>query len=414
MRPALHIGLRFTVSRKRSLLFSLLGVIFGVAFFVCTQAQTQGFQEYFIKTILGTSGAIVISDRFQERYTNFNTVSGAAMLGGEQQRRKYYEGITDADEVMRVARQFSNVIACSPVVLGNVAARGDFQTEVANLQGIDLEQHLRTTALGEQIIAGKLETYRIRPDGLILGSLLADKMQLKVGDSVTLIGNGTQRKTMNLCAIFRSGNNIIDERRAYVNIRLAQALLEKPSLVSQIIVTLRDPNRAPALAQQFERLFGHRSRSWQEREAGNLQVFSVLRISAGITVSLIILLAGVLIFNTLTMTVLDKVREIAILRSMGYRRLDITIIFVFQGFLIALFGSLLGAGFGALITYALSLIPIKVRGILYTDRFIVAWKPEHYYYAALIAFFAVLTASYFPARRAANLAPVDILRGSGQ
>ena len=203
-----------------------------------------------------------------------------------------------------------------------------------------------------------------------------------------------------MSAIFRSGNNIIDERRGYVNMRLAQSLLEKPSLVSQIIVTLRDPDRAPALANHFEELFGHRSRSWQEREAGNLQVFNVLRISAGITVSLIILLAGVLIFNTLTMTVLDKVREIAILRSMGYRRLDITVIFVFQGFLIALLGSLLGAAFGALITYLLSQIPIKVRGILYTDHFIVAWSPQHYYYAALIAFFAVITASYFrPAAR---------------
>ena len=413
MRPALHIGLRFTVSRKRSLLFSLLGVIFGVAFFICTQAQTQGFQDYFIKTILGTSGAIVISDRFQERYTNFSTSSEGMLLGG-QQRRKYYEGITDADELMRVARQFTNVIACAPVVQGNVSARGDLQSEVVNLEGIDLDQQLRATALGEQIIAGKIEDYRIRPDGLILGSMLADKMQLKVGDSVTLIGSGAQRKTMNLTAIFRSGNNIIDERRGYVNMRLAQALLGKPSLVSQIVVTLRNPGRAQQLAKEFERLFGHRARAWQDREAGMLQVFNTLRISAGITVSLIILLAGVLIFNTLTMTVLDKVREIAILRSMGYRRLDITVIFVFQGFLIAFLGSLLGAGFGALITYALSQIPIKVRGILYTDHFIVAWKPEHYYYAAVIAFVAVLTASYFPARRAANLAPVDILRGSGQ
>ena len=130
--------------------------------------------------------------------------------------------------------------------------------------------------------------------------------------------------------------------------------------------------------------------------------------------SLIILLAGALIFNTLTMTVLDKVREIAILRSMGYRRWDITVIFVFQGFIIAVLGSLLGAGVGALLTYAVSQIPIKLRGVLYTDHFIVAWSGQHYIYASLIAFFAVLTASYFPARRAANLAPVDILRGSGQ
>ena len=413
MRASLYIGLRFTTSRKRSLVFNLLGVIFGVAFFVCTQAQTQGFEQYFISTILGTSGAIVISDRFQNRYTTFQNAVGSTVLSG-QQRRKYYEGITDAAEIMRVARTFSNVRACAPIVQGNVTARGDFQSEVVTLQGIDLDLQLRATALRSQIIAGNLEDYRKKPNSLILGSLLSDKMQLKVGDNVTLLGTGGERKAMVLSAIFRSGNNIIDERRGYTNMRLTQELLEKPSLVSMIIITLRDPDRAPALADHFERLFGHRSRSWQEREAGNLQVFTALRLSAAITVGAIILLAGALIFNTLTMTVLDKVREIAILRSMGYRRFDIITIFLFQGFLVATLGSILGAGFGAGLTYIISHIPIKIRGFLSVDHFVVAWSPEHYVYAAIIAFLAVITASFFPARRAANLAPVDILRGSGQ
>ncbi len=123
-------------------------------------------------------------------------------------------------------------------------------------------------------------------------------------------------------------------------------LLKKPGYISAIIVKLRDPDRAPELAAHIERLFGHRSRSWQEREKGNLQIFSTLRLSAGITVSLIILLAGFLIFNTLTMAVVEKIREIAILRSMGYRRSDISLIFLGQGFLVASIGSVLGAGAG--------------------------------------------------------------------
>ena len=413
MRPSLYIGLRFTVSRKRSLVFSLLGVIFGVAFFICTQAQTQGFEQYFIKTILGTTGAIVITDRFQDRFTSFQNTAGGTVLGG-QARRKYYDGITDAPEIMRVARQFSNVTACAPVVQGNVTMQGDFQSEVVTLQGIDLDLELRATSLKDQIIAGKIDDYRARPAGIILGSLLADKMQIKIGDDVTLVGLGGERKQMTISAIARSGNNIIDDRRAYVNMRVAQALLNKPSEVSMIVVTLRDPDKAPALAKHFENLFRHRSRDWQLREQGNLRIFSTLRLSAAITVSLIILLAGVLIFNTLTMTVLDKAREIAILRSMGYRRLDITLIFLCQGFLVATFGSLLGAGAGALLTYGISLIPVKISGFFSTDHFIVAWSAAHYFEAVLIAFFAVLTASYFPARRAANLAPVEILRGSGQ
>ena len=413
MRPSLYIGLRFTTSRKRSLAFSLLGVIFGVAFFICTQAQTQGFEQYFIKTILGTTGAIVITDRFQARYTSFGNTEGATVLGG-QSRRKYYEGITNAPEIMRVVRQFSNVTACAPVVQGNVTIQGDFQSEVVTLQGIDLDLELRATSLKDQIIAGSINDYRSRPAGIILGSLLADKMQIKIGDNVTLLGLGDERKQMTISAIARSGNNIIDDRRAYVNMRVAQALLNKPSEVSMIVVTLRDPNAAPALAAHFENLFRHRSRDWQAREHGNLLIFSTLRLSAAITVSLIILLAGVLIFNTLTMTVLDKAREIAILRSMGYRRLDITLIFLFQGFLVATFGSILGAMAGALLTYGISLIPVKISGFFSTDHFIVAWSATHYLEAVLIAFFAVLTASYFPARRAANLAPVEILRGSGQ
>ncbi len=418
MSPAAHIALRFTVSRKRSLALSLVGVIFGVAFFILTQAQTQGFERYFIQTILGTSGAVVITDRFQSRYTSFadgkEDAAGSSLRARAQGRRKYYEGITNADEIMRVARQFSNVSACAPIVQGTMTIRSSFTTDVLNAQGIDLDKQLSATALRSQIISGKIEDYRSSRAGIILGSLLADKLQVVVGDTVQLTGHDPKPRTFTVSAIFRSGNNIIDERRGYIDLRAAQVLLKKPGYVTSIIVKLRDPERAPELAAHFERLFGHRARSWQERERGNLQIFSTLRLSAGITVSLIILLAGFLIFNTLTMAVVEKIREIAILRSMGYRRLDITLIFLGQGFVVATVGSLLGAGAGALFTYLVSLIPIKVTGFFFTDRFLVAWSWQHYVVATLIAFAAVLGASFLPARRAANLPPVATLRGSGQ
>ncbi len=393
----------------------MLGVIFGVAFFILTQAQTQGFERYFIKTILGTSGAITIADRFQARYTGFDNTEGADFVATSgQKRRKYYDGITDANEIMRITRQFSNVIACAPVVQGNMAVYNDFQSEIVQLQGIQLADHLKVTALRDQIIAGNLDDFRTNPNTIILGSLLAEKLQVNAGESVRMTDADGESRTYNVAALARSGVNAVDEKRAYVDLRTAQRLLDKPQQVSSIIISLRDPDRAPALATHLEKLFTHRARAWQDRERGNLQVFTTLRLSAGITVSLIILLAGFGIFNILTMSVLDKVREIAILRSMGYRRADISAMFLWQGIVIATAGSLLGAGFGALLTYGVSNIPIKVRGILYTDSFIVHWSLSHYIFASCIAFVSVLIASYFPARRAANLPPVDTLRGSGQ
>src|SRR4029077_6359391 len=116
--------------------------------------------------------------------------------------------------------------------------------------------------------------------------------------------------------------------------------------------------------------------------------------------------------NVLTMSVLAKIKEIAILRSMGYRRIDISLIFLWQGALIAAGGAVLGRLLGALMTWGVSHIPIHLRGLLYTNHFLVTWDWRHYLWATILAIISVFIASYVPARRAAQLQPVDTLRGS--
>jgi lipoprotein-releasing system permease protein len=215
-----------------------------------------------------------------------------------------------------------------------------------------------------------------------------------------------------VAGLARSGVGNIDSTRIYSHARVAQTLLHKPYTASIIIYKLRDPDRAPALARHFETLFQHEAASWQEREQSTLHLFMTLRLSAAITVSLVILLAGFGIFNVLTMTVLSKMKEIAILRSMGYRRRDISAIFLWQGGLIAIAGSLIGCIAGALLTWGVSRIPIRLRGLLSTDYFVVTWDWRHYVEAILLALISVFIASYVPARRAAALPPVATLRGS--
>src|SRR5207244_6443338 len=174
-----------------------------------------------------------------------------------------------------------------------------------------------------------------------------------------------------------------------------------PYTASLITYKRRAPEAAPALAHQFESLFQHEAHGWQEREENTLQLFLTLRISAAITVSLIILLAGFGIFNVLTLTVLSKVKEIAILRSMGYGRGDISSIFLWQGAMIAIAGSVIGCILGALVTVGISHIPVRIRGLLYANNFLVSWDWRHYVWATLLALIAVTLASYVPARRAA-------------
>jgi lipoprotein-releasing system permease protein len=407
---SLYIALRFATHRKRSLFLSLIGVVFGVAIFICTQAQTQGFAQFFINSTIGSNGALVLRSRFEPRSQGL--VVPTKNVSALPARRNFFEGIYNVSEIMRVSRQFSNVVACSPVLRGNVSARSGFETTTVELFGIDPPSHLRATDLAKQIIDGKFEDFTNDTSSAILGYRLADQLEVGRGDSIQLLSPSGEYWRFMVAAIARSGVGAIDSTRVYVQTRVAQRLLKKPYQASMIIYKLRDPDRAPALATHFESLFRHVSQSWQEREESTLQLFIMLRLSVAITVSLMILLAGFGIFNVLTMSVLSKIREIAILRSMGYRQVDISAIFLWQGALIATVGSLIGCFLGALLTWIVSNVPIHIRGLLYTNHFLVVWDWRHYFWATVLAGIAVFIASYVPARRAAQLQPVDTLRGS--
>jgi lipoprotein-releasing system permease protein len=409
--PPLYIALRFLTHRKRALLLSLSGVVFGVAIFICTQAQTQGFSSYFIDSTIGSNGALVVRSRFRPRYEPL--VVSAKGLKERVGRRLYFEGITNANEIMRVSRQFSNVVSCSAILRGTVSARAGFENATVDLFGIDAALHAQTTDILRKLVAGNYDDFRNNTSSIIIGSRLAeDLLQVGVGDTVQLLAPNGEYWRFSVAAIARAGIGPIDSTRVYVHDRIAQALLQQPSGASIIIYKLRDPDRAPALAGHFEALFQHGATSWQDREESTLQLFLTLRMSVAITTSLIILLAGFGIFNVLTMSVLAKIKEIAILRSMGYRRIDISLIFLWQGALIAAAGSVLGCLLGALMTWGVSHIPIRLRGLLYTNYFLVTWDWRHYVFATLLAILAVFIASYVPARRAAELPPVVTIRGS--
>lgn len=410
MTPPLYIALRFLTHRKRALLLSLSGVVFGVAIFICTQAQTQGFARYFIDSTIGSNGALIIKSRFRPRYEPLMVSAKGSKGTGE--RRVYFEGITNANEIMRVSRQFSNVVSCSPVLRGTVSARAGFENATVDLYGINPALHAQTTDLVHQLIDGSFDDFRNNTSSIIIGSRLAELLQTGVGDTVQLLAPNGEYWRFSIAALARAGIGSIDSTRVYSHAKVAQALLQQPSGASMIIYKLRNPNRAPALAKHFEELFQHGATSWQDREESTLQLFLTLRMSVAITVSLIILLAGFGIFNVLTMSVLAKIKEIAILRSMGYRRIDISAIFLWQGALIAAAGSLLGCGLGALMTWGVSHIPIRIRGLLYTNYFLVTWDWQHYLFATFLAILAVFIASYVPARRAAQLPPVVTIRGS--
>src|SRR5947199_2829436 len=190
------------------------------------QAQTQGFAKYFIDSTLGSNGALVVRSRFQPR--QINSIVPIKTSNTNVAHRQYFEGISNANEVMRVSRQFSNVVACSPVLRGTLSARSGFENATVDLYGIDPALHLQTTDLAHQIEHGSLYDFRNKPNSVIVGSRLAETLNLEVGDMVQLLSPGGQYRRFAVVALAKSGVGTIDSTRVYCHARVAQTLLSKP------------------------------------------------------------------------------------------------------------------------------------------------------------------------------------------
>ncbi len=231
--------------------------MFGVGIFICTQAQTQGFAQFFIDSTIGSNGALTLRSRFQPRYEGL--VVPTKNANAARSRRNYFEGIHNASEIMRVSRQFSNVVSCSPVLRGNLSARAGFE----NATRSSFSGSTRPRICARLISPNKLSTagsmiFVTTPARVIIGYRLADtaRGRMRRLDSTAL----ARRRIL---AFHRRGHRPQRCRRDRLHSRLcaarvAQRLLKKPYEASMIIYKLRDPDRAPAAGESLRDLVSAR------------------------------------------------------------------------------------------------------------------------------------------------------------
>lgn len=414
MSPNLRIAYRFLTAKKRAMLMSLSCIVLGVGLFIVTQATTSGFEQFFIKTILGTNGAITIQDKIQDTFRSMaSSNQGTGFMVRNKEGRKFIEGIEEPKLLADALRRFPNVSAISAVLTGPVTLRSAFGSDSVRVYGINYDDHTKASDLETQIVQGDPGVFRGTPSGALLGSEMASRLQLSVGESFVLETLSQQRR-YRVTAIYETGVSDIDRLRIYLHMSEARSLLKKPTGATFIQVNLLDKDRAVQDSQHMEEVLHHSARPWQVREKTWLEVFRALKISSAITVSVFTLIAGLAMFNTLAMIVMEKTKEIAILRSMGYTRKDISQIFVWQAVIVLAIGTVAGCILGAAITYGVSQMPIRIRGIFATDTFIVDSSVWHYVSAVLTAIVMVMVASLVPSRRAAQLEPGDVIRGTAQ
>ncbi len=410
MNLVLDVALTHVRSRARQTLVAVAGVATGVGFSIMMAALMQGSQDDFIRQLVNAMPHITVSDeRRHPPEQPAETAFGAAQIYGltpEPRRR----GIKNPLATMASLEGWLPG-AIAPSVNVQAIIRYASRDVGTTIFGIDPAREPRVSELVKQMRQGSLSALFGATNAIILGDRLAEKIGARIGANLTVQTSLGARINAQVVGIFHSGIRSIDEGSAYVLVRTAQILAKQTGLVNELRVRVGDPMAARDVAMRVEGETGYKSVSWQEANEDLLSSFIIRNVIMYTIVGAILLVASFGTYNIISTITHEKSRDIAIMKSLGLTERTVRLIFVIEALIIGFAGGALGFLLGYVLCMALGSLEFKNP---FTDvsRIPLAYSPWHYAIAMLVALGSSFAAGFAPARKAARMHPVDIIRGA--
>lgn len=402
------VATRFMREGRMQTLLIIGGVALGVSVIVFISALISGLQSNLFRRTLDFQAQIIILP--PEEVARPLRDSNKQLIDKQtavlvQPRAQRLRSVDQWQKVRDQLLKMQNVTVVAPVVSGaGFVIRADANRAVT-LTGIEPESYLRLIALKDKIIAGSAN---VTSSDILVGVELAKDMGVAMGDKLTLRTASGGTATLTISGIFDFGNKGQNQRSVYVSFRTAQSLLNLAGGASSLEVNVVDPFSAETIAQNIQAQTGLKAESWISTNAQFFSALAAQSMSNTIIRFFVGLTAALGIASVLVVSVVQKSKEIGLLRATGTSRRQILRIFLLQGALVGLIGSVVGSlmGWGFLTLW---------RGIAKnadgTPLFVINFDPMLFFYAAVGATLVGTLAAVFPALRAARLDPAVAIRG---
>jgi lipoprotein-releasing system permease protein len=410
MTLILDIALTHVRSRARQTLVAIAGVSIGVGFSIMMAALMQGSQDDFIRQLVNALSHIAVSDERRDPPLQPAESEYAAVR---------MHGLTPESRRPGIKNPLATMAALEGWVPGAVAPSVKVQAIIryasrdigTSILGIDPHREPRVSDLVNQMRQGTLASLYRATNAIILGDRLAEKIGARVGAHITVQTSEGARIDAQVVGFFHSGVRTVDESTSYVLVRTAQILARQTGLVNEIRVRVNDPMAAREVSARIEQETRYKSVSWQEAHEDLLNTFVIRNLIMYTIVGAILLVASFGTYNIISTITHEKARDIAIMKSLGLSEGTVRTIFVIEGQILGLVGGVIGFGLGYVLCLALGSIEIK-SPFIDTTRIPLAYSMWHYAIALGVAMLSSFAAGYVPARRAARVHPVEIIRGA--
>ncbi|MCX7769998.1 MAG: lipoprotein-releasing ABC transporter permease subunit [Proteobacteria bacterium] len=407
------IALRYLRAKRKQTFISfitfisILGVILGVMALIVVLSVMSGFQTALREKILGTNAHVIVLN-YEGYFKNYN-------------------------ELIDSIKKKEDVVDAAPFIITQVLLSSKERAYGVVLRGIDVEKQAKVTNLEKQIKSGRLADLNDngRENNLLIGKELARNLNLYLGDNITVIlpmgqmtpmGMIPKMLTFKVVGIFETGMFEYDSNLVYANLHSVQKLLEIGDTVTGIEVKVKDILKADIIGLEIQKMLGFpfKVRNWKEM---NKNLFSALKLEKTalfIILLLIVLVAAFNIITTLVMLVMEKNKDIAILKSMGATHKSIGKIFILQGVIIGIVGTFIGGFLGVLISLNLHgivsfiertfKVELLARDVYFIDKFPSQVDSLDVFLVCLFSFLICFLATLYPARQASKMDPAEVLR----
>ncbi len=398
-------AIRFLKEGRMQTAFIIIGIAIGVAVIVFMAALLASLQSNFISRVLTAQPHIQIVPQDEIARPLRTAKPGSEVLRVEQRPAQRLRSIDQWQSIDRQLQQRSEISEISATISASaIAIRGDTRQSIS-MTGVDAESYFRIVKISDYI---KLGTPFLGSENIMIGTELAKTLGVTIGDKFNVTGANEASRVLTVSAIFDLGNKGANERTTFVALRTAQTLANLSGGVTTINVNVQDVYAAQVIAETIEASTGNKVESWIKTNADFFAAVSTQAVSFGIIEGFVALSVAFGIASVMVVSVIQRSKEIGILRAMGTSQKQILTVFLLQGGVLGFFGSLAGSVLGGA---AFLIFHTVVRQADGKEIFPFVLQPSLFVIAILLAITTGVAAAAMPAFRAAKLDPVVAMRG---
>lgn len=413
----IEIAKTHLLAKKRQTFVAMLGVTFGIGMYVLMIGFMTGFNEFLQDTLLSSTPDVRIYNDIKTDYSHMlvNDIidsTKAIAVVHHPRPKDINPNLKNASEIMSDLKRDTRVASVAPQLATQVFYNNGPVQINGTLNGVNIIEEAKLSGLVDKMKTGKIENLLTQDNGILLGQGLANTLNVGIGDMVLLTSPKGTSMRFRVVGTFQFGMGAVDKIRSYVSLSKVQQLLGKDNqYITDIGLKLKDYSTSKAVAQELSAKYGYKCDDWETSNSSAMASILIRNVMTIVVSLTLLLVAGFGIYNIMSMTIQNKLKDIAILKAQGFAGKDIRQIFLTESVIIGF----LGATTGLMLGYALSTLvfnlPFPKSDMIAITHYPVTFHWYHYAFGLGFGMVTTFFAGLIPAMNASKVDPVVILRG---